>query len=246
LVRDKLREIAWRRNNIAHTADRHHDRPDKRASITADQTAETIDWLETIGAAILTALGAADPAPDIDAVPESAGALGEAPAPIGQRRIATRGHSQWDESIVRETIEKYCTKEVAATLLAIYRHAEGHPGFRGYYFGEGKAPSVTAWFNFGNDEAAVWSIYTGLLKSVLSINFEWMRNRGASAARLDRLADTLSILPGCQHLPADLIASSYAKRPSLGPDTLSDPNAAETIIRAVNEFLASLDNGIDL
>jgi TPP-dependent 2-oxoacid decarboxylase len=52
--------------------------------------------------------------------------------------------------------------EVAKTLLAVYRHAESHPAFRGYYFGEAAHPSVTAWFNIGSDEAATWSIYTGV------------------------------------------------------------------------------------
>jgi hypothetical protein len=245
LVRERFRNIARRRNTIAHTADRDPESPGKRAIITADQTAETIDWLETTGAAILSALGTAHPAPDIDAIPESAGAVGEAPAtPTNQPFVATRirGRSQWDETTLRETIENYSTPEVASTLLAIYRHAESHPGFRGYYFGEAKTPSVTAWFNFGTDEAAIWSIYTGVLKSVLSINFEWMHNRGAPTTRLDQLANALSQLPHCQHLPTELTGSDYAKRPSLGPETLTDPKATEIIIRALNDFLAPTDD----
>ncbi len=52
VVRTRLREIAWHRNNIAHTADRDPDSPTNRAAITADEAVETIKWLEAIAAAI--------------------------------------------------------------------------------------------------------------------------------------------------------------------------------------------------
>jgi hypothetical protein len=69
----------------------------------------------------------------------------------------------------------------------------------------------------GNDEAAVWSIYTGVRKSVLSINFQWMRDRGASPERLAGLASDLSALPGWGHLVVELEASLYGKRPPSVP-----------------------------
>ena len=239
MVRTKLREIAWRRNNIAHTADRDPDSSIARAAITADEAVETIEFLESIASAIRKAIGRPVPAPDYDTAPEEAGRLGEAPTPTASRReVLTRGRSVWDETSLHESIERYCSPEVAKTLLAVYRHAEGHPAFQGYQFGEAAHPSVTAWFNIGGDEAATWSIYTGVSKSVLSINFQWMRDRGASSERLAQLADALRVLPGWANVPAELDNDGYGRRPSLGPVPLAAPSAAEIITRALNDFLS--------
>lgn len=241
MVRTRLREIAWRRNNIAHTADRDPDSPTGRAAITADEAVATIDWLEAMAAAIHQAVGKVTPAPDYDNAPAEAGRLGGTPAStMAQREVLTRGRSVWNEASLREAIEKYCSPPVARTLLAVYRHAESHPAFQGYYFGEGAHPSVTAWFGIGSDEAAVWSIYTGVSKSVLSINFQWMRDRGASSERLARIADALGTFPGWADIPTDLRNDGYGRRPSLGPAALSASSAAETITRALNELLTPL------
>ncbi|MEV4001393.1 hypothetical protein [Actinomadura sp. NPDC049753] len=195
VVRTRLREIAYRRNAIAHTADRDPETRSGRAAITADSADDVIDWLERIAAGILRALGPVTPAPDYNQLPEDADGLGE--VPVTTRTVLVRGRSLWDENSLLESINDYCTPEVADTLLAVYRHAETHPAFAGYYFGEGAHPSATAWFHMGNDEAAIWSIYTGANKSTLSINFQWMRDRGASPDRLERLAADLAVLPGC-------------------------------------------------
>jgi hypothetical protein len=237
LVRTRFREIAGRRNKIAHTADRDPASPSKRAAITAAEALSTIEWLLQSAQAILLALGKLPPAPDYDAVPEDVG-IEETPTDSTGRRPAPAGRSAWDEDSLREHIEKSCPSDVATVLLAVYRHAEIHPSFRGYYFGEGVHPSVTAWFDFGEDEAAaVWSIYTGANKSVLSINFQWMRDRSGMTKRLAKLAKTLSALPGLQDLPAELSASDYRKRPSLGQKALSAHAAKKLITRALNDLL---------
>ncbi|WP_329086707.1 hypothetical protein OG979_26855 [Actinomadura citrea] len=234
VVRLRLREIARRRNAIAHTADRDRETSSGRAAITADSADDVIDWLEKIATGILRALGPVTPAPDYDQLPEDADGLGEVPA---TRTVLVRGRSRWDENSLIESIKEYCTPEVAATLLAVYRHAETHPAFEGYYFGEAAYPSATAWFHMGNDEAAIWSIYTGVRKSTLSINFQWMRDRGASTDRLGRLAADLVVLPGWTRLPATLKEADYAKRPSLAQAALSAPNSKNIILDALGKFL---------
>ncbi|WP_433431976.1 MGMT family protein [Nonomuraea sp. CA-141351] len=238
-VRSKLRDIAWRRNNIAHTADHDPDQPGQKAAISAREAEETISWLESIAIAIQLALGDPLPASNYDAAPPEAGTLGAVPAMTNERRAAlSRGQSKWDEDSLLHALEQYCSEDVANTLLAVYRHAERHPSFRGYYFGEAEYPSVTAWFSLGTDEAAVWSIYTGVSKSVLSINFEWMHNRGASQDRLARLVNALSVFPGWAQVREQLIAANYAKRPSLAPAALAQPNASEVVTAALNDLLA--------
>ncbi|GAA4912701.1 alkylated DNA nucleotide flippase Atl1 [Nonomuraea thailandensis] len=238
-VRSKLREIAWRRNNIAHTADHDPNQPGQKAAISAREAEETISWLESIAIAIQLALGDPLPATDYDAAPPEAGSIGAVPAMTNERSAAvSRGKSKWDEGSLLRALEQYCPEDVANTLLAVYRHAESHPSFRGYYFGEAEYPSATAWFSLGSDEAAVWSIYTGVRKSVLSINFEWMRNRGVSQGRLERLVNALSGFPGWAQVRGQLLAADYAKRPSLAADALAQPDASEVVIAALNDLLA--------
>jgi hypothetical protein len=239
IVRSRLREIAWRRNNIAHTADWDADSPTQRAAITADETVRTLDWLKAMATAVHEAVGRTTRAPDYDSAPEEAGGLGDAPASRSLSRVVPmRGTSVWSETDLLKSIEDYSTPPVAGTLLSVYRHAESHPAFRGYYFGEAAHPSVTAWFGIASDEAAVWSIYTGVSKSVLSVNFQWMRDRGAARERLAELADALSALPGWANIPIELQNDGYGRRPSLGPAALSAPSAAEIITRALNAFLS--------
>ncbi|MEU8108386.1 hypothetical protein AB0C18_32215 [Nonomuraea muscovyensis] len=239
-IRTQLTEIARRRNNIAHTADHDPDSFRRKKRITAGEVEQTIDVLESVAIAILQALGDLPPATDHSVPPAEAGSLGATPAQIdAKRRGIIRGLSKWTEESLLHALDEYCPPDVADTLLAVYRHAEGHPAFRGYIFGDGAHPSVTAWFSTGQDEAAMWSIYTGVSKSVLSINFEWMRNRGVPVNRLERLAYALSVLPGWTDLPARLATANYAKRPSSIPATLEWPDASQIILRALNDLLAA-------
>lgn len=239
-VRTRVREIARRRNNIAHTADHDPNSPGQKLTITAHAAEETIDWLESIAIAIAIALGDPLPAADYDTAPVEAGGLGAVPIAAGEGQSAT-SHAQrgWDEESLLQAIEQYCSNDVARTLLEVYRHAERHPAFRGYYYGEGAYPSVTARFSVGTDEASVWSIYTGANESVLSVNFEWMRNRGVASEALSELAKTLSSLPGWANLPGQLVAANYARRPSLTPIALARPDAADIIISSVGALLAA-------
>ncbi|QYC37706.1 6-O-methylguanine DNA methyltransferase, DNA binding domain [Nonomuraea coxensis DSM 45129] len=239
-VRARMRDIARRRNNIAHTADHDPDNPGQKLAITAQAAEATIDWLESIAIAIQLALGDPLPTADYDAAPAEAGGLGAVPMSAGERRTTTsRARRKWDEESLLQTIEQYCSNDVARTLLEVYRHAERHPAFRGYYYGEGAYPSATARFSVGTDEVAVWSIYTGASESVLSINFEWMRNRGVAPEVLSELAETLSGLPGWAGVPGQLVAANYAKRPSLTPIALARPAAADIITSSIGALLAA-------
>lgn len=56
-VTEQLETIVRRRNAIAHSADRDPAHPGRRRPITADETQEAIDFLETLGSAIVSALG---------------------------------------------------------------------------------------------------------------------------------------------------------------------------------------------
>ncbi|MEU7916466.1 MGMT family protein [Microbispora bryophytorum] len=233
-VRTRLREIAWRRNNIAHTADHDARRPGQKAPITADEAEATIDWLETMAIAIQLAVGDTLPAPTAESPSEISGA----PSTAGAGRAdGSRVRRAWDEPGFLQAVERYCPADVRDTLLAVYRHAESHPSFHEYYFGEGEHPSVTAWFNLGSDTASVWSIYTSPAKSVLAVNFGSIRQHGASGERMARLADRLGALPGSARLRDQLEAADYAKYPSLQPAALARPESQEVIIAALNEFL---------
>jgi len=182
-------------------------------------------------------LALGDPLPAAD--PDTAGAMRALPltAEGGGQATGTRGQRTWDEPSFLQAIERYCPADVGGTLLTVYRHAESHPSFHEYYFGNGEYPSVTAWFNLGSDKTSVWSVYTGPTKSVLAINFGSIRHHGASRERVARFAERLSVLPGSAHLRDQLESADYAKYPSFQPTALARPEAAEIIIAALNEFL---------
>ncbi|MEV0663576.1 MGMT family protein [Actinomadura luteofluorescens] len=238
-VRARMREIARRRNNIAHTADHNPDQPDQKLPVTASEAEDTIDWLESIALAIQQALG--DPPPptiDYDSAPTEAGALGPAPEPVGDRRDdASHTKHGWDEESLLQVINRYCPDKVAHALLEVYRHAERHPAFRDYRYGEGEYPSVTAQFSVGTDEAAAWSIYIGVTKSLLLINFEELRDHGVPPKALSQLASILSKLPGWTDVPQRLKKVNYAARVSIESAALAEHNTAKVIIHAFNVFL---------
>ncbi|MCA2176679.1 hypothetical protein LDL08_10840 [Nonomuraea glycinis] len=240
-IRTQLAEIAKRRNNIAHTADHDPDSFRRKKRITVREAEQTIDVLESVVIAILQALGDPPPATDYSVPPAEAGSLGAVPAQAdAKRRGVIRTLPKWTEESLLHALDEYCPPDVADTLLAVYRHAESHPAFRSYYFGEAAHPSVTAWFSIGRDEAAaVWSIYTGVSRSVLSINFEWMRNREVPVDALERLARALSVLAGWENMPAQLSADNYQRRPSLAPAALARPDASATVIGALDALLAA-------
>ncbi|GLY78499.1 MGMT family protein [Actinoallomurus iriomotensis] len=239
-VRTRMREIARRRNNIAHTADHNPEQPEQKLPITAREAEETIDWLESMAIAIQEALGDPPPVVDYDSAPTEAGTLGAVPEPASERLAETsRTNHQWDEESLLQAITQYCPEEVARTLREVYRHAERHPAFRGYHYGEGEYPSVTAQFSIGTDEAAAWSIYTGVRKSVLSVNFAAMRDRAVSTKILAQLAHALSDLPGWKHVPRQLEAADYDERVSIEPDALAERETADIVVDAFNALLAS-------
>lgn len=145
----------------------------------------------------------------------------------------------WDEPSLLEAIETLWSPEVAATLLALYRHAEAHPTFCKYSWGEARYPSVNAWFSLADGYPSVWSIFTGYRKP-LEINFRAMRfDVGTPVDQLRRLAEALSVLPGWQRMPEVLEAAAYRKYPPIGPEVLALPNASEIIIQALDELLSS-------
>ncbi|GAA0322417.1 hypothetical protein GCM10010151_10310 [Actinoallomurus spadix] len=163
--------------------------------------------------------------------------LTEAPSARADETFVRQRH-RWDETDLLESIENHCPPDVARTLLSVYRHAEKHPAFQEYRFGTGAQPSVTAWFSIGTDDAPVWSIYTGVSMSALSINFEWMQSRGASTEVLSKLAHDLRTIRGWRHLPAKLESDDYRRRPSIGMRSLAVPSTAETVITALNDLLS--------
>ncbi|MCZ2817918.1 hypothetical protein [Modestobacter sp. VKM Ac-2984] len=168
-----------------------------------------------------------------------------APTVYGQeavRRKAAEGpRSRWDEQSLLAAIHEHSTPEAAATLVTIYQHGQQHPRWTNFYWGEGKYPSVVAWFDVGDQNVAVWGIYTGPQgRTVLAVNFEWMFRKGIGvpAAQLDVLADRLRTLSGVEPLLSDLVDKRYARRPSIPEAALQSPAAAGVITGALDELFA--------
>jgi hypothetical protein len=165
-----------------------------------------------------------------------------------RRKSAQASTQRWDEQALRQALSDWCSPEAAAGLLAVYNHARDHPAMTLLFFGKGQHPSVTAWFDVSGANVAVWSIYTDPLRTVFSINFEWMHRRGSgvAAGALERLADRLRPLPGVAGLYANLADRGYNKRPSIPVNQLfTSPDAANTIIEAVDELIGGATSSGD-
>ncbi|GAB1817225.1 hypothetical protein [Herbidospora sp. RD11066] len=179
---------------------------------TTAETAVAIAWLREMGAAILAVLGG--PVKTV--------------VPAGRQRF------RWEEHDLLAALT-HAPADLRESLLAVYRHAEAHPAFRGFSFGSAAHPSVTASFQVGKSEVKVWSISTGPDRSVLAVNVEWMREVGP--ARLDPLLRDLSELPGAQPLLAGVAAAGYRKRPSLTPEMIA--GRSDVVTRALDALLSA-------
>ncbi len=100
-----------------------------------------------------------------------------APTVYGQEAVRRKSleaaRTRWDEQSLLSAIHEHCSPEAAAALLAIFQHAQQHPRFTSFYWGEGRVPSAIAWFDVGDQNVAVWAIYTAPDgRPSFAVNFE--------------------------------------------------------------------------
>src|SRR6201999_155263 len=101
-----------------------------RIPLSAGETRAAIAWLRRMATAILAVLGG----PLTVAVP------------------ASQARRPGEEHDLLAALDAHATPELREALLAVYRHAEAHPAFRGFSFGAAAYPSVSASFRIGTSE----------------------------------------------------------------------------------------------
>ena len=117
------------------------------------------------------------------------------PAVYGEESASrkTQGGRKWDEASLFEALERVCPE---GTGLIRLLYAKAQAGGLDLYWGDGSAPSVTAYLDVGGIHAPVWSCYTHTDSATWDVNFDWMRIRGVSVEVMDRLAFALSAIEG--------------------------------------------------
>jgi hypothetical protein len=145
----------------------------------------------------------------------------------------------WTEEELFEAINGM-SEHVRAGFDRIFQHARTHPKFDHWYWGDGRAPSVTPWMTSPGGYTQPWTIFADEAgKEVLALNFDWIHRRGSGFTddAVHRFADRLRTLPGVAPQIDQAQNSGWRKRPSLQAQSLfSRPDAAERVIAALDEL----------
>jgi len=106
------------------------------------------------------------------------------------------------------------------------------------YWGRGHNPSLTAWFEVDNVSIAPWSIWVTARDPSVSVNFEYMRNRGLPMERIDDFLSTLEQIPGMASRLAGVRPADFKKRPGIRIDPiLAKPGTVDAFGRALAHLL---------
>jgi hypothetical protein len=158
------------------------------------------------------------------------------------RKPGPRGSTHtWTKEELFEVIN-VMTEPLRSGFAHIFQHAQTHPQFDHWYWGDGRAPSVTPWMTSPGGYTQPWTIFVDEAgKEVLAINFDWIHRRGAGFPNeaVRRFADRIRVLPGTAALVDQAQNSGWRKRPSFQARSLfSQPDSTAQIVTALDELYA--------
>lgn len=150
-------------------------------------------------------------------------------------RPAARGRS-WSEEDLFGSLTERCTSEAVKAFRELYDFSKARAS--NLYWGEGNNyPSVTVWFQMGEQSVATWSCYAYPTGPKLELNFEWLRRR-VDAQRLRQLADRIRAIPGAEKTMVGLEETEFRKRPSFSLDAVvAQPGAVERFCEAFTDLI---------
>ena len=167
------------------------------------------------------------------------------PEVYGEEAVRRKGSSRrtWDEASFLQALEENVPEPIRGRVMQVFAHARDHDsptemywGNQRFYWGSGKYPSASAWFQVGGKGTSIWTIYPDPKRAVFVFNFEWIR-RNVPPTTLDHLIASMRRLPGAAEVYAEVAAKGYKVRPGVPVSVLfTDDIAAETVIECV-EFL---------
>lgn len=217
-VRDLLIGIVRRRNRIAHETDRDHQAGGVRASIADGEVTDTIDWLETVAAAIFKVIG--PPPPGVPEVTD-----GDARQP---RSMRTR-------QSLYETVEAISDTSAGIAAKQLLAHAEAHQAlFKGSV---GVEPSAGVYYWVEGKRRSLWTLSLAADRPVITLNLNpiWSRNPQL-AHRMVAMLRTQPALDAALLYDDDVVVQKY---PAIELAKLGE--SAETI----KTMLEVLDLAID-
>lgn len=148
-----------------------------------------------------------------------------------QKRVE-RTKVKWTEEDLFATLAADVTPEEAAAARRLYDWAR--PAVHHLYWGEGRAPSCTMWFEVPEGMIQPFSIYSGQGSTGVGVNFDWMRLRPQEA--LDAVLERLGALPTIRRASKEIVERRYAKRPTIPLSELTH-EGVETLIQALEGLL---------
>jgi hypothetical protein len=170
------------------------------------------------------------------------------PAVYGEEAVRRKESARraWDETSFLEALEEHVSEPVRGRLMRVFAHARDHDsptemywGNQRFYWGSGKYPSASAWFQIGGKGTSIWTIYPDPKRTVFVFNFDWIR-RNVPMTVLDQVAAMMHPLAGTAEAYAELAAKGYRMRPGLPVATLfSDESASDTVIKCVELMLGA-------
>jgi hypothetical protein len=208
-IQSRLKEIVYRRNKIAHEADRDPDRHGAQQLITDHETTEVIDWVEQLAKAILAVLG-------------------PPPADIESEKRARR---RWTRHEIDEATARLEDPGACTAVRRLLSHADDRGGqFQG---GKGLEPAGGIYYPLFGKRRSLWSLYLYSNRPSITLNIATITPHDEELAR--RTINEIrrnTALDAALLQDDETLLSSY---PAFGIHALANlPGAVETIIRALD------------
>lgn len=152
-------------------------------------------------------------------------------------RAKQAGRAPVGEPELFGALEAGCSTEGVAAVRRLYDWVVPRGG--SFAWGAGiEYPSATAWFNVEGQWVAVWSCYAKSTNPTWDVNFEYLRRKGVSIARIDALAASLREIEGVSARFSGLEQRDYLRRPSLPIDGIvAKPGAVDRILDALSALV---------
>ncbi|MBP2338804.1 hypothetical protein JOF41_004982 [Saccharothrix coeruleofusca] len=190
-VQDRLVSIVKRRNRIAHETDRDHRAGGVRVPITDAEVTEVIDWLESLGGAILAVIGPPPPSDPAIANPN-----------------ASEAKPRWTREDVDAATAALADTPAGTAIKALLAHADNNQAlFKG---GTGAEPSAGFYYWLEGKRRSLWSLYLTAERPVITVNLNPVWSRSSQLAhRMVALLRTQPTLDAALLHADDVVVQKY-------------------------------------
>jgi len=160
------------------------------------------------------------------------------PTIYGQETVQRKAIStaQTTEEQLLTVLREMCSPEGFEAVRRLYEWSLDNG--MSPYWGRGHDPSLTAWFEVDGTSISPWSCWASPPNSAVSVNFQWIANRGLPVERVEAFLAALEQIPGFGPRLAGVRSADFKKRPGISIDqVLAQPGAMDAFGRALAELL---------